>query len=82
MTMDMEKEYNMNFRCFFGSEIPSNNYSNYYQALAVKDIPRWIESYQFTHPSCTSISCKVWFEWQDRTREQDEKEGESDYDPA
>ena len=73
MNMDMEKEYNMNFRCFFGSEIPATNYSNHYQALAVKDIPRWIEAYQFTHPSCTSISCKVWLVNSDQWQEPEER---------
>lgn len=52
-------EYTMSFRCFFPGVTP--NYATHYQQLPVCDIPRWIDAYKFTHPRCTSISCKVWF---------------------
>ncbi len=28
--------------------------------MQLKDIPKWIEAYQFTHPTCVSVSIKVW----------------------
>ena len=55
------KKYMVSFRCFFdrGGEA---NYSTHYQPLRLCDIERWIVSYRFTHPACTSISFKIWFE--------------------
>lgn len=58
--MNDHKTYNVSFRCYYDSENGSQ-YSNHYQPLAIKDIPKWIDAYRFTHPSCISITTKVWF---------------------
>lgn len=61
--MPEQPVYNFSFRCFFpteeGSEEP--NFSSHYQRLALSDLPRWIDSYKFTHPNCQSLTCKMWF---------------------
>lgn len=47
----------MNFRCYYTDGAPCNHY----REMALKDIPRWMEAYQFTHPNCIAITVKVWF---------------------
>lgn len=54
------KAYQMSFRCYFGGS--ADNLTKHRQELPLKDIPKWIEAYQFTHPTCKSISVKVWFD--------------------
>ena len=54
------KAYQMSFRCYFGGS--ADNLTKHRQELPLKDIPKWIEAYQFTHPTCRSISVKVWFD--------------------
>lgn len=54
------KVYPMSFRCYFGGG--PENHTKHRQELPLKDIAKWIEAYQFTHPTCRSISVKVWFE--------------------
>lgn len=54
------KEYNVSFRCFFPSE-DGPKFNSHYQRLSLRDLPRWVEAYQFTHPTCLSVSCKIWF---------------------
>lgn len=49
--------YDVSFRCYF----PGDGVCNHMQRMPLKDIPRWIDSYRFTHPNCVSISVKVWF---------------------
>ncbi len=63
------KKYTVSFRCFFdkGGE---TNYSTHYQSLRLCDIERWIVSYRFTHPNCTSISFKIWFENSENAKEE------------
>lgn len=51
-------ELNMNFRCYF----PNGNKNDHRRTLKVEEIPRWIDSYKFTHPDCCSITVKLWFE--------------------
>lgn len=53
------KAYQMSFRCYSGGP---DNLTKHRQELPLKDIPKWIEAYQFTHPTCRSISVKVGFE--------------------
>lgn len=48
----------ISFRCYF----PGGGYNTHRQELALEAIPVWIEAYRFTHPTCRSISIKVWFE--------------------
>lgn len=51
--------YDCSFRCFFDND-GEQRYSTHYQPLAVSEIPRWVEAYCYTHPTCQSISVKVW----------------------
>lgn len=53
----MKKEYQMSIRCFFPG---IDNKTQHYQVMPLKDISKWIEAYQFTHPNCESITVKVW----------------------
>lgn len=53
--------FNCSFRCYFDAAGESENYNMHYQRLPLSDVPRWIDAYHFTHPGCTSISVKVWF---------------------
>lgn len=55
--MPVNKIYDISFRCYF----PDNGTCNHFQAMPLSDIPKWIECYCFTHPTCISISVKVWF---------------------
>lgn len=48
--------YSISFRCYFGK-----NFTTHRQEMPLKDIPKWIEAYIFTHPECRSISVKVYF---------------------
>lgn len=59
--MDYTEQYNVSFRCFYDNDgVP--HYNNHYAPqFPISDIPRWIDSYKFTHPTCTSMSCKIWF---------------------
>lgn len=50
--------YNVNFRCYY----PNGNCNDHRRRMDAGDIPRWIDSYKFTHPDCISISIKVWFD--------------------
>lgn len=53
----MKKEYQMSIRCYFKG---SDNKTQHYQTMPLKDIAKWIEAYQFTHPGVESIIIKVW----------------------
>lgn len=55
--LEKKKEYQMNIRCYFKG---SDNKTQHYQTMPLKDIAKWIEAYQFTHPSVESITVKVW----------------------
>lgn len=57
----MNEKYNVSFRCFFDAESGTNFTTHYVPLFPLTDIPRWVDSYKFTHPNCTSISVKVWF---------------------
>ena len=52
----MKKAYPISFRCFF----PGAGKTNHYQTMPLKDMPKWVESYIFTHPNVESISIKIW----------------------
>lgn len=63
------KKYMISFRCFFDNN-SEQRYSTHYQQLRLRDIERWIVSYRFTHPACTSISFKIWFENLEKAKEE------------
>lgn len=56
-------KYNMSFRCYFDNDGDRDQHytTHYVPMFDVADIPRWVDSYKFTHPNCTSLSCKIWF---------------------
>ncbi len=49
--------FNISFRCHY----PNGEFTSHRQDLKLADIPKWIESYKFTHPECVSVSFKIWF---------------------
>lgn len=72
--MNEMDSYNVSFRCFFPSD-DGARFTSHYQRLSLSDLPKWFEAYRFTHPTCLSISCKVWF------TELEQQDGcSSDYD--
>lgn len=50
--------YEISFKCYYDT----GTHTSHRQLLRLEDIPRWIDAYQFTHPSVKAISVKVWFE--------------------
>lgn len=52
-----DKLFYVSFQCYY----PDGGVSKHMQVLPMKDIPRWADSYKFTHPNCESITCKIWF---------------------
>lgn len=65
------QEFNVSYRCFYDNSDGTQNYSKHYQPMPLADIPRWIESYKFTHPACVSVTCKVWFNGNDAEQAED-----------
>ena len=64
----MKRTYHTSIRCYFPGE--KSNYTQHHQKMHLKDIPKWIEAYAFTHPNVEAISLKVW----PRDKEEDEHE--------
>lgn len=58
--MNIDPTFNCSFRCYFDSG-ECENYTMHYQRLRLSDVPRWLDAYHFTHPNCTAITVKVWF---------------------
>ena len=54
--MSKGKIYGVSFFCYYEQDARTQHY----QPMPLKDIPRWIEAYQFTHPDVLAISVKVW----------------------
>ena len=54
-------KYNVSFRCFYDDELGMHYTNHYNPAFNLSDIPRWLDAYKFTHPTCAAISVKVWF---------------------
>lgn len=50
-----EEKIPISFRCYF----PFGDPCDKIQTMYLCDIHRWIESYLFTHPTCTCISVRV-----------------------
>lgn len=57
MGMSKAKIYRVSFRCYY-----EGNYTQHYQELALKDIPKWVEAYKFTHPEVNAITIRIQFE--------------------
>lgn len=58
-----KKTYDLSFRTYFPG--PGNS-CTHRQTMALKEIPKWIEAYRFTHPNCESITVKIWFHEEDK----------------
>lgn len=52
------KVYTVSLNTYFpGNPKPTKHY----QDLTLREIPKWIEAYKFTHPGCEAVTVKVWF---------------------
>lgn len=54
--MKQAKEYQMSIRCYFAGV---DNKTQHYQTMPLKDIPKWVEAYRFTHPNVESFTVKI-----------------------
>lgn len=54
--MRQAKDYNVSFRYYFPG---ADNKTQHYMTMPLKDIAKWIEAYQFTHPNVESIIVRV-----------------------
>ncbi len=56
--------YNASLRCHYKDGMRevdnTTNYTQHYRSMPLRDLPKWIEAYKFTHPGCDSISIKLW----------------------
>ena len=59
-----QREYAMSIRCYFPGT--GNNRTQHYPVMPLKDIPKWVEAYQFTHPTAESITVKIWLKDEDK----------------
>lgn len=53
----VKQTFTVSFRCFFPGR---DNIINHRQEMPLRDIPKWLEAYMFTHPTVVSISVKIW----------------------
>lgn len=53
----MKQVYAISFRCYYKGK---GNAVNHYQTMELKDIPKWLEAYMFTHPNVEAITVKFW----------------------
>ena len=59
-----KQEYAMSIRCYFPGA--PNNRTQHYPVMPLRDIPKWVEAYQFTHPTAESITVKIWLKDEDK----------------
>lgn len=52
-----KKLYDVSFHCYY----PNGDMTRHTQTMELKEIAKWIDSYKYTHPACSSIAVKVWF---------------------
>ena len=46
----------LSIRAYF----PGGGSCTHHQDLSLKDIAKWVEAYQFTHPDTEAITVKIW----------------------
>ena len=51
------KNYQLSIRCYFPG---LRNYTTHRQTMMLKEVPKWMEAYKFTHPQAEAITVKVW----------------------
>ena len=59
----MKPTLKVSIRCYFPG---MGNHCTHTQEMKLTDIPKWIEAYRFTHPTCEAVTVKVWLlddEW-------------------
>lgn len=49
--------FSISFYCHY----ENGDQTKHRQDLQLKDIPKWLEAYRFTHPNCQAVSFKIWF---------------------
>lgn len=52
----MKKQYQLSIRCYYPN---CDRYTHHLQTMGLKDIGKWIEAYQFTHPAVEAITIKI-----------------------
>lgn len=55
----MNKVYTLSIRCYFPG---TGNYTHHMQDMPLKDIAKWVNAYQFTHPNVENISIKIYLD--------------------
>lgn len=53
-----KKDYHMSIRCYFPGG--GDNKTQHYPVMPLKDIAKWVEAYEFTHPTAESLTIKIW----------------------
>lgn len=51
------KPYRMSIRCYFPGR---GNYTHHMTELELKDVKKWVEAYEFTHPTAEAITIKIY----------------------
>lgn len=64
------REYHMSIRCYFPG---LGNYTAHYRDMALKDIKKWVEAYELTHPNCEAITVKIYLK--EALKNEDEEQG-------
>lgn len=54
--MKQARAYHISIRCYF----PGGSHTQHHQVMPLSDIKKWIEAYEFTHPTVHSITFKIW----------------------
>ena len=54
--MNTKRKYHLSIRCFYNK----TTHTQHNQIMPLKDIPKWLEAYIFTHPTVQRISVNVW----------------------
>lgn len=54
--MAKHKEYSLSIRCFF---IGSTRYTQHYAVMPLRDLEKWVEAYQYTHPTLESVMVRI-----------------------
>ena len=67
--MKTAKQYAMSIRCHFPGK---GNYTQHYPVMPLKDVQKWVEAYEFTHPNVESVTIKVWLHDKEVQHEADE----------
>ena len=59
-----KKDYHMSIRCYFPGG--GDNKTQHHPVMPLKDIAKWVEAYEFMHPTAESITVKIWLKDEDK----------------